>query len=79
MEFVIYKLEMFFREFEFNGSFEREILFVIWVDLRRIWVLKREVELLELFLKVEVGFLRKSFEVLVGFFSVGLLVYCRIC
>lgn len=58
---------MLFKEFEFNGSFGIEILLVIWVDLRRIWVLKREVELLEVFLKVEVGFLRKSLIVKVGF------------
>lgn len=79
MELAIHKLEMLLRESESNGSSERETLSAIRVDLRRIWALKREVESLELSLKAEAGLLRKSFEVLVGLLSVGLLVYCRIC
>jgi len=57
---------MLLKESESNGSSGRETLSAIRVDLRRIWALKREVELLEASLKEEAGLLRMSLIVKVG-------------
>lgn len=66
VELAIHKLEMLLKESESNGSSGIETLSAIRVDLRRIWALKREVELLEASLKAEAGLLRKSLTVKVG-------------